>query len=264
MINIASIYQFTLLEKLSQKYKDGLQEVVKNMRHYLDEESCDYTVFKKVLWEYELICFEIHEVGKIYLYHRTKRQESIFYYPSFYSDIYVENRYLESEQETKKIIFFLSNIFECFDEFEEKNLMIQFHKDIETTINNKKKYTLRYDFMNINSLSEIFNEKQISDHITKFIEKNHIISNMSTIKYNYPETYRMLLFFLYNIFSLQKSYISTNNELAEIQKFEETNWENSHISLSQERLKLNQKSLEKTLILYKQNFENFMEILVKN
>jgi len=49
MINIASIYQFTLLEKLSQKYKDGLQEVVKNMRHYLDEESCDYTVFKKVL-----------------------------------------------------------------------------------------------------------------------------------------------------------------------------------------------------------------------
>jgi hypothetical protein len=86
---------------------------------------------------------------------------------------------------------------------------------------------------------------------------------MSTIKNRFPEIYRTLLFFVYNIFALQKSFISTNKELSEIQKFEKINGENMHVTLSEERLKLNQKSLEKTLILYKKNFENFITIMMQ-
>lgn len=263
MINIASLYYFTLLQRLSPKYKESLNWVIQNIEKYLTEEWLEVSLQKKSLWEYQLISINIAGVWEIHLFHRNKRQKKLYYYPSFFCDIYIKKQHLQNNESIKKTIFLLSNIFECFDEFDEKNLLIEFHKDIENTLNHDKQYFLRHDFININSLIRLYNEKTISHDIQKFIEKNTKIQNMSTIKNRHPDIYRTLLFFVYNIFALQKSFISTNKELSEIQEFEKNNWENMHVSLSEERLKINQKSLEKTLNIYKQNFENFIAIMIK-
>lgn len=263
MINIASLYYFTLLQRLSPKYKESLNWVIQNIEKYLTEEWLEVSLQKKSLWEYQLISINIAGVWEIHLFHRNKRQKKLYYYPSFFCDIYIEKQHLQNNESIKKTIFLLSNIFECFDEFDEKNLLIEFHKDIQETFNNDKEYSLRHDFININSLLKLYDENTIARDIKKFIEKNTHIRNMSSIKNKFPDIYRTLLFFTYNIFALQKSFISTNKELSEIQKFEKTNWENMHVSLSEERLKINQKSLEKTLKLYKINFENFMDIMMK-
>jgi hypothetical protein len=108
----------------------------------------------------------------IHLYHRNKRQQKLYYYPSFFCDIYVDKVHLKNNESVKRIIFLLSNLFECFDEFEEKNLLIEFHKDIENTLNHDKEYFLRHDFININSLLELYNEYNIARDITDFIENN--------------------------------------------------------------------------------------------
>jgi hypothetical protein len=101
--------------------------------------------------------------------------------------------------------------------------MIEFHKNIESTFNHDKKYSLRHDFININSLSELYDENTISRDIKKFIEKNPHIRNMSSIKNRFPDMYRTLLFFIYNIFALQKNFTSTSKELSKIQDFEKIN-----------------------------------------
>lgn len=263
MINIASIYYFSLLQEFSTEYKSSLNRVLRKISRYLQEEGIEYSLKKKTIWEYEILSYSLPEVWGIHLFHRSKKKEEFYYYPSFFSDIYIEKHLLQDSQSIKKVIFFLSNIFECFDEFDEKNMMIEFHKDIEETFYHKKEYTLRYDFLNINSMLHVYDEKRISEDISSFIQKHAAIENTHILKDNYPEVYRTLLFFLYNIFALQKNYDSTNEKLREIKDFQEQSGENSHIALSEERLKMNRISIEKVLKLYKDNFENFMNIIMR-
>lgn len=202
-------------------------------------------------------------MGLIQFFHNTQRKRELHYFPYMFCEIYLDETYIKTSDSRKKAIFLLSNIFECFDEFEEKNLMIEFHKDIEESYNNKKQYKLRYDFLNINSLLNTYTEKNISKSLQTFIKKNPQMETMSHIRDNFPEVYKTLLFFVYNVFSLQKSFISTEKQLQEIQKFETLHEKDGHISLSEERLKLNHTSLEKTLNLYKTNFEYFIEVMTQ-
>jgi len=262
MINIASLYYFTLLQRTSIKYKNGLSRVLENISLYLHEEWLELQKSKDTLWKYEVISYNITSVGSIRLFHKKTREKKYYYYPSFFCDINIKNNLLKSKNDRKRVIFLLSNIFECFDEFDEKNLLIEFHSDIEETYNNEKEYFLRYDFININSLWEIYRKKDIWREIKKFIEKNRSISNMSSIKNKFPDVYRTLLFFIYNIFAMEKSLISNKNQLSQIEKYQISWKENIHISLSSQRLKLNKASLEKTLTLYKRNFETFINIMM--
>lgn len=264
MINIASIYHFSLLQRISQKQKDTLTRVVENIKVYLDSENISHSLKTKQVWEYTLSYFKLWDwFASIQFFHKTSKKRDLYYFPYMFCEIYIEKKYLESKSSQKRSIFLLSNIFECFDEYEEKNTMIEFHKDIYETFNNNKQYYLRHDFLDINSLSSAYDGETISKNLTKFIENNHAISQMSQIKQRFPDTYRTLLFFVFNIFALQKSFVSTDNKLNEIREIEMISWENAHISLSHERLKLNRKTLETTLNLYKTNFENFMKIMVK-
>lgn len=261
MINIASLYYFTLLDRHSAKYKRGLSQVLKNISQYLDEEGITVKKTKKTISGYELITFSLEDIWSIQLFHKASREKKYYYYPSFFTDIYIDRKYLNNQESKKRVIFLLSNIFECFDEFDEKNLLIEFHRWIEKSYNNKKHYELRYDFININSLTEIYSKKDIDSEIRHFIKMNKNTYTMSKIKNDFPDVYRTLLFFVYNIFAMQKAYVSWENQLTEIQQYEKNSGENEHISLSEQRLKLNQTSLKKTLELYQTNFENFINIM---
>jgi len=262
MINIASLYYFNLLQRLSPKYKKDISEVLKNITSYLREEWLQVRATKKRIWKYECITFKIHDVWSIVLFQKTRNEKKYYYYPSFFCNIYVKKEYFSNSEWLKKIIFLLSNIFECFDEFDEKNLLIEFHKEIESAYDNNKNYKLRHDFQNINSLAKIYNKTNITQEIQNFIEKNKNAYTISGIKNNFPDIYRTLIFFVYNIFAMQKTLASTEKQLQEIAQYEEKSWENMHVDISEERLKLNKKSLEKTLTLYKYNFENFINIMM--
>ena len=175
MINIASLYYFTLLQRLSPKYKHGLSQVLENISHYLEEEWITVTKTKKIISWYELIVYHMSWVWSIQLFHKSRRQKKYYYYPSLFCEIYVDKKYLSNSSSKKKIIFLLSNIFECFDEFDEKNLLIEFHRGIADTYNNKKGYELRYDFININSLTEIYSKKDISSSFRHPSKVNSIL-----------------------------------------------------------------------------------------
>lgn len=263
MIHVASLYYFTLLQKISPKYIFWIQNVLQNIDSYLSEENITVMKHKSELWEYQVLSCILEGIWKIYLYNKKQLQADRYYYPSFFCDIHIAKNLLQDDENIKKIIFLLSNIFECFDEFDEKNLMIEFHGDIEQTVYNKKEYTLRYDFININSLKKIYHPKRMSYDIEIFVQENSRLKTMSEIKNEYPEIYRTLLFFVYSIFSLQKNLTSTQTKLKEILSYEEKNWENIHIDISQERLKLNEENLQTTLTDLQKKFESFMNILVK-
>lgn len=251
------------MQRLSPKYKESLSESLEKISRYLQEEWIEISENNKTIWEYELKEIHMKNIGIIQFFHRYKRQRDLYFYPSFFSDIYIQRELLQNTESTKKLIFLLSNIFECFDEFEERNTMIEFHKDIYETVNNEKQYSLRHDFIDINSLSKLYNQNSISDKLKTFIRRNNKIKYMSHIKDKFPDIYRTLLYFLYNIFALEKSLKSTNKKLHELQTFQQNSGENMHIELSEKRLELNRRSLENTLNLYKTNFENFMRIMMQ-
>lgn len=262
MINIASIYYFSFTQDITQNYKSGVNSIIENIQKYIKEEWINFNITKKKIGPYEVISFILPNIWTLHLFNRNKKENEFAYYPRFFCDIYIEKKLLHNPETTKRVIFFLSNIFECFDEFEEKNIMIEFHKDIEETLYNSKQYTLRFDFLNINSLSKIYDEERISHDIKNFISWNPLSHDIDTIKNRFPEVYRTLLMFLYNIFALQKNFDATNKKLKDIKKFQETNWENFHIGLSKQRLTMNQQSMRTILNLYKTNFESFMNIFM--
>ena len=261
MINIASLYYFTLLQRLSPKYKENLRSVVKRIHSYLKEEDIHYSQEKKILWEYEILILKLTWIGEIYLFQRVKYTHKLYYLPSFFAEIYIEHHLIKNTRSEKKVIFLLSNIFECFDEFEEKNMLIEFHDELRVTQNNSKKYFLRHDFQNINSLSEIYRKRNLKKELQDFAKKCQQRYQMSQIKTLFPEVYRSLLFLLYNIFSIHKSLKATQEQLEEVHNFQKKIPENPHISLSEERLKLNKASLEEILPVYKASFEQFMHII---
>lgn len=251
------------MQRLSPKYKRTLWESIEKIKDYLKEEWLEVTQTSQTIWEYELQSFTLQDVGVIQFFHRYKRERKLYFYPSFFADIYIEKELLDTNESTKKVIFLLSNIFECFDEFEERNTMIEYHKDIYETVNNKKIYSLRHDFIDINSLSQLYSETDIARKLETFIKKNKSIMYMSHIKDKFPDIYRTLLYFLYNIFALEKSLKTTQKKLKELYDFQEKSGENMHIELSEKRLEYNRNSLEKTLEIYKKNFENFMNIMMQ-
>ena len=260
MINIASLYYFTLLQRLSPKYKRQVINTVTKIRSYLREEWISFTQNKKRLWEYEVLTLKLEDIWELYFFQRWFYSHKLYYLPSFFMEIYVDEKYIRSSQAKKKMIFLLSNIFECFDEFEEKNILIEFHNDLELAKNDSKKYFLRHDFQNINSLAKIYAKKNLKRELQKFVKKCSQQYTPSEIKNTYPDVYRSLLFLVYNVFAIHKSLKRTQEQLEEVQNFQEHN-HNTHVSLSEERLKINKTSLEKVLPVYKTSFEHFLHII---
>ena len=261
MINIASLYYFTLLQRLSPKYKGQVNDTVRKIRAYIREEWLKFSQHKKTLWNYEVLTLKIQDIWELYFFQKWSYSHKLYYLPSFFMEIYVDVQYIKTSGAKKKMIFLLSNIFECFDEFEEKNILIEIHNELKLTRNDSKKYFLRHDFQNIDTLWKTHTKTKIKNRLQKFAKKCKKHYTPSEIKNESPETYRSLLFLLYNVFAIHKSLEETQGELKRVQNFQKTNSENAHISLSQERLKLNKTSLEKILPLYKTSFEHFMHII---
>ncbi|MDA9129010.1 hypothetical protein N9J72_00860 [Candidatus Gracilibacteria bacterium] len=110
MINIASLYYFTLLQRLSPKYKRQVNDTLRKIRSYIREEGLEFTQYKKEIGNYEVLSFKIQDVGELYFSQRGSYSHKLYYLPSFFMEIYVDEKYTKSFKARKKMIFLLSNI----------------------------------------------------------------------------------------------------------------------------------------------------------
>lgn len=269
MISIANIYKFSLPNENISKNSDTVNILIRDICEYLDSESISYQTIEKKMWvNYSLKClkFEKELWGINFFYIPTKK--SNYYYPDMYIEIFLSSDFEKTNESLKKAIFFVSNIFECFDIVDEKNLLVEFHSGIYKVLKNENSffsrdtYNLHHDFINIweiDSLEEKYNAKIFEDFI-KWKWAWEITP--WKLKQYYPENYRVLLVFLYNIFSLEKSISKTESELGKMQELDSQILEASAIELAKKRLELNRENTIKILQIYRVTFENFFKIMV--
>ena len=130
-----------------------------------------------------------------------------------YCEIHVESHYLEESTKLRKLIFLLSNIFECFDIFEEKYIFIEYHSGVQKLKGNKSFYELRHHFHDINELGKNYDFAKIQEHLLHFQASKHASRSIEIMKTEFPETYTSLLLFCYLIFSLQKNKATLQTEI---------------------------------------------------
>lgn len=130
-----------------------------------------------------------------------------------YCEIHVESHYLEDTEKLRKLIFLLSNIFECFDIFEEKYIFIEYHSGVEKLKANQSFYELRHHFYDINTLGKNYDFVKIQEHLLHFQKSRFAVKDIEKMKLDFPETYISLLLFCYLIFSLQKNKATLEIEI---------------------------------------------------
>lgn len=59
MINIATIYHFSLLQRISEKQKSALLEVCSKIESYLQSENISYTIHTKQVDQYDCTYFKL-------------------------------------------------------------------------------------------------------------------------------------------------------------------------------------------------------------
>lgn len=267
MISLTNIYKFALHGEQSSSQEENVHILCENLSKYFESEGLIFKLKNKTFspnYSVRSFVFE-KDFWKMHIFYKTGPALPYFY-PEVFCEVWLDEKMIADAESRKKTIFFLSNSFECFEFFDEKNLMIEFHESIRETIikrdfmQGKKKFSLRFDFIDIGqigNLDEKYNEKLFKSFIE---QKWELGKTTPEIKQESPENYRTLLVFLYHIFSLTKNLKRTTLELQKIKKYEEKNGENIHIDLSQERLQMIEKNTKKVLEKYKQVFESFFEI----
>jgi hypothetical protein len=267
MISIANIYKFALPGEQNDSQEKNIGILSANLREYFQSEWLIFTEETKIFspnYSVKNFVFD-QKLAKIHIFYKTG-SGLLYFYPEIFCEIWIDTSMIWDAENKKRAIFFLSNIFECFEFLDEKNLMIESHSSVHESVvkrdfmQGNKKFHLRSDFIDIGHINDL-TEKYNAALFESFVkEKWRQGISISEIKTKNPENYRTLLVFLYHIFSLTKNLKKTTQELQKIQKYEQENGENMHIDMSQERLQMTEKNIETVLEKYKQVFESFFDI----
>lgn len=260
---IINLYYFSLTET-DKKYLTKINLILEHIQKYLQEEWVKMRQSKKDVGNYNMIEFNLWDIGKLLFFQKEKNiPKSLKYFPEMYSEIHIDTNYLENDEKLKKLIFLLSNIFECFDIFEEKYIFIEYHSAIEKLKTKYDIYNLRHNFQNINQLWKNYDFDKIRKHLYDFRLDPLASRDLETVKQYFPETYISLLLFCYLIFSLQKNKVSLENEIENLKNtdFSLHEWQvNQTLFILRAEEKM--KQIDTTLKLYKQTFEKFLEIFL--
>ena len=262
MHNIVTVYRFNtpLLEK--EKETEKLLMAVECMINYLKNEALRVEIGKKKTNGklQEIIDFG---VGYFVLnFNSFKDKEKSIIFPIFKFDIYLNRDFISKNR--KNVVYFLTNIFECFDGVNEKEYLI----DIDENIYYKKNFFSRkqypaYDFQNISSIYKTFKKNNGSQLLENFIKKyrNGFVLNMETAE-EYHKVNAYLLFFIYLLYVMHHILYKVDENLDFLDNVEAGEYA-GHIKLQKERLKLlggdTKRVYEKHLVFLK----NFLELFEK-
>ena len=262
-IEIINLYYFSLTET-NEAYLEKVNLLLKNIRAYLQEEGISLKHTQKDVGHYDVIEFHLENIGTLLFFQKEKNlPKELKYFPEMYCEVHVESQYLEHTEKLRKLIFLLSNIFECFDIFEEKYIFIEYHSGIEKLKANQSFYELRHNFQDINTIGKNYDFESIGKHLSEFQIQHTATRNIEKMKQNFPETYTSLLLFCYLIFSLQKNKATLETEIKNLKNTDFTLHEGqANQKLFIVRAEEKQKQIDITLKLYTQTFEKFLQIFL--
>lgn len=262
-LEIINLYYFSL-QQTDESYLQNINLLLQHIRAYLQEEWITLKTAGSDVGHYDVIEFHLENIGKLLFFQKEKNlPKELTYFPEMYCEIHVESPYLEENEKLRKLIFLLSNIFECFDIFEEKYIFIEYHSRVEKLKANQSFYKLRHQFHDINELGKNYDFANIQKHLLHFQESRFSVKNIEKMKLDFPETYTSLLLFCYLIFSLQRNKASLETELQHLKNtdFSLREWQ-ANQELFILRAQEKQRQIDTTLKIYTDTFEQFLKIFL--
>jgi len=262
MHNIVTIYRFKTPLLDVKKELEKLQNIILCIRNYLKLENLEIKYYKKEEKSYIYKFFEFDSIWKIiFTILKSDSKKNDIVLPIFKMDIFLDISFLLWNK--KKIVSFLTNIFECFDGINEKEYLIEIDKSIYYKKWLFKKVYPNYDFQDMDSIEKIFNKKNGVKLLSKFIEKynNWFVLNMKTSK-EYHQVNAYLLYLIYLLFTLKKTIYGIKEKLDFVKNYD--GWEYAgYIKLQEDRLKILGNNTIQTYKKYLSFLKNFLNLFEK-
>jgi len=240
MHNTSTIYRFYTPFLDIEKEKKNLWAVGKKIEKSL---TFDWVWFNKTtekLDSYFKITLNFDSnLWKIDFYYINQLEEDKYFMPIFKCDIYLNNKFLQSNLTKKKWVWFLNNIFECFDWLTEKEYLIDLNNSFyyKKWFFGSKKYP-DYDFLNLEFVQKQFESKnwiRILENFILHLQKwDFILTKDNSSKYH--KFYGTLLYFLYLVYLMDLNIKKTSHTLKELEKLDEDLENNAHIAMMKKRL----------------------------
>lgn len=253
MQNISTIYRFNtpFLDIISEK--NSLISIKNKIKKFMENfEWISLIEEKEDLWEY--IKFNLKTKNGLIKIKLFYLKEFIwnYYMPIFKMDIFVDR----AKFNNKILVWFLLNVFECFDWLDEKDYLI----DLDKTIYYKKwiflKFFPEHSFSDLNEIKTEFEENKWNEILESFIIKfswnNYLLSRRNSQEFY--KIYSIILYYIYLVYILYQNIYDSKKQLDYLETVElGVDW-NSHKLLIEKRLKyVNDLSIT--------NFKNYYEKL---
>lgn len=264
MFNIATIYRFNTPFLDISSEKDSLVSVIKKIRKSIEFDGMKYKKITKREWNFYKIVFEFEDnLWKIEFYYITEIGLNIYHLPIFKLNIFLNKKFLLTNNSKQKTVKFLNNIFECFDWLSEKEFLI----DVDNSLYYKKwlfswKIRPNYDFSDIEKIRKSFESQdwiqKVEEFIKNFADKEYILTYAKSDYFH--KLHSIFLYFVYLVFLMYQNLEKTDIAKKELENVVVEWIYEGQINLMQNRLKYVEKLHLKTFKQYKNRLELFFKM----
>lgn len=265
MHNISTIYRFYTPFLNIENEKNNLTGVMKKIEKSL---IFDWIKFEKKMEKqekyYKISLYFSDNMGKIDFYYLEQLLEDQYFLPIFKCDIYLNDNFFQTNETKKRAIWFLNNIFECFDWLNEKEYLV----DLDNNLYYKfwflgfKKYP-DYDFRDLENIRKKFENRNWIKILEEFIINlqtwDFILTKDNSNKYY--SFYWILLYFIYLVYIMHLNIIKTSKTVKELEDLWDKMENNWHIELIKKRLNYVEELNLVTYKKYKEKLEIFFNLL---
>lgn len=233
--NISTIYRFNTPFLNIEKEKDSLVNIKEKIKDYVQKfEWVGHSESRADLWDYIKIRLIFDDDFGCIDFYYIKEFNDIYYMPIFKMDIFLSGKILHNK---KIAIWFLNNIYECFDWLTEKEYLI------DTTDNNFciewffRKVRPVHQFSDLNIIQKHFELKDwvrlFKEFLNKFPNKDFAINLANS--WDYHRIHSILLYYIYLVYIMFKNIADSTKQLEKLEILDF--WENeAQKELARQRL----------------------------
>lgn len=221
MHNIATIYRFNTPFLNVENEKNNLISVIKKIEKSIEFDWINIDKVIKNEWNYYNIILSLGDnLWKIEFFYISKVIHNNYYLPVFKVNIFLNDKFLFSNELKEKAVKFLNNIFECFDWLNEKEFLIDLNDELYyTKWLFKTKTYLYYDFSNIEIIRTNFENEEwmvlLEQFILRYTDKNYVLTKENSEEYH--KIHWIMLYFIYLVFLMYQNIESTTNAKKELE-----------------------------------------------
>jgi len=262
-MNIVTIYRFkTPFLDLNWEI-NKIRHIVDCIISYLKSEEIVFSTTKTEKDNYLIFFIKIDNLAELKFKIIKEFSKDKFFFPIFQLDV------LGKTNDNKKIVIFLTNIFECFDGVNEEEYLIEISDSVyyKVWLFWKRIYP-HYDFQNIDDVYKQFKKDDGVKVLQNFLKKYHhwFVLNLET-KDEYHKVNSYLMFFMYLLYLMHNILFKVNENITLIdQTKKKTNW-NLYLwalELQKKRLSILWNNLEELYPKYVKFLKEFLGLFSKN